>query len=72
MFGKLVNIFLRLLDIFEVLNNFSVVVEGPKCQASLEIFLYDFKKTPGVTVGLKHFSEVAEAPECLANLKIFL
>ena len=51
-----------------VLGHFSEVVEAPEYLSSLEIFLYDLHKTPGVPGVLGHFSEVVEAPEYLSSL----
>ena len=46
-------------------EHFSEVVKAPECLSSLEIFLYDFHKTPGVPEGPEHFSKVVESLESL-------
>ena len=51
-------------------KRFSEDEEVPVCQSSLEIFLYNFYKTPGVPGVPKHVSEVLEAQECMCTLKI--
>ena len=50
------------------LEHFSEVLELPEYLNSLEIFLYDFYKTPGVPGDPGHFSELVEALECLSSL----
>ena len=49
-------------------GHFSEVVEVLECLSSLEIFLYDFYKTPGVAGVPEYFSEVLKATECQSSL----
>ena len=66
MFAKLVDIFLRLLDIFKVLNNDSEIVEGTESLPILQIFSDLFLEF------LNNFSGTVENPKCQASLEIFL
>ena len=50
------------------LGHFSKVIDASECLESLEIFLYDFYKTPGVPGVPGHFFEVVEALEFLYSL----
>ena len=49
-------------------GHFFEVVEALEFLSGLEIFLYDFYKTPGVPGVPEYFSEAVEALECLSSL----